>query len=105
MDEDYHTEVQMLQPGTVIPKPRMVSDDINTIYIELSRHVQQYLMASYYIMLIWSTLTFPVPQNLCSMVHLVLDGWTSPLVSSYLGLVIIWYENGTIHHAILEFIR
>lgn len=105
MDKDYHTEVQMLRPGTVIPKPKMVSNDINTMYIELSRHVQQYLMVSYYVMLIRSMLIFPGPQNLSSMVHLVLDGWTSPLVSSYLGLVIIWYENGTIHRAILEFIR
>lgn len=35
----------------------------------------------------------------------MLDGWTSPLVSSYLGLVIVWHENGKIHRAILEFIR
>ena len=34
----------------------------------------------------------------------MLDGWTTPLVSSYLGLVIVWHANGKIHHAILEFI-
>lgn len=104
-DEDYCTEVQMLRPGIVIPKPRAVSDDINSIYIELSRHVQQYFLASLYFMIIRSKLIHIASQNLNSMIHLVLDGWTSPLVSSYLGLVIIWYENGTIHRAILEFIR
>ncbi len=44
-------------------------------------------------------------QKLDSTIHLVLDGWTSPLVSSYLGLVVVWYEKGYIHRAILEFIR
>ena len=38
-------------------------------------------------------------------VHLAIDGWPSPLTSSYLGVVIIWYEAGKIHRAILEFLR
>jgi hypothetical protein len=38
------------------------------------------------------------------MIHLALDGWTSPLVSSYLGLVVIWFDQGIIHHSVLEFI-
>jgi len=44
-------------------------------------------------------------QSLNSAIHLVLDGWTSPIVSSYLGLVVVWYQDGLIHHAILEFIQ
>ena len=40
-----------------------------------------------------------------SAVHVVLDGWTAPLVSSYLGIVVVWYSEGVIHRAILEFIR
>ena len=40
-----------------------------------------------------------------SAIHLVLDGWTSPLISSYLGLVVVWCTNGKIHRAVLEFIR
>jgi len=44
-------------------------------------------------------------QQLNSTIHLVLDGWTSPLVSSYLGLVVVWFDQGQIHRAILEFIR
>lgn len=35
----------------------------------------------------------------------MLDGWTSPLIFAYLGLVIIWYAEGKINRAILEFIR
>lgn len=38
-------------------------------------------------------------------VHIVMDGWTSPLVSSILGIVVVWYVDGKIHRAILEFIR
>lgn len=37
--------------------------------------------------------------------HIALDGWTSPLVSTYLGIVVIWHETGNIHRAILEFVR
>jgi hypothetical protein len=36
---------------------------------------------------------------------LVLDGWTAPIVASFLGLVVVWYSNGIVHRAILEFIR
>ncbi|KDQ15994.1 hypothetical protein BOTBODRAFT_107592, partial [Botryobasidium botryosum FD-172 SS1] len=38
-------------------------------------------------------------------IHLALNGWTSPLVWAFLGLVIIWVEAGKMHRAILEFIR
>jgi len=44
-------------------------------------------------------------QTLGTAVHFAIDGWTSPLVTSYLGLVVIWYANGTINRAVLEFIR
>ncbi|KAF8219552.1 hypothetical protein L208DRAFT_1339232, partial [Tricholoma matsutake] len=37
-------------------------------------------------------------------IHLVLDGWTAPIVASFLGIVVVWYSNGIIHRAILEFI-
>ena len=36
---------------------------------------------------------------------MVLDGWTAPIVASFLGIVVVWYSNGIIHRAILEFIR
>ena len=46
-----------------------------------------------------------IPQSLGSMIHLVIDGWTAPLVASFPGIVVVWYDNGVIHRAILEFIR
>ncbi|KAF8958351.1 hypothetical protein BDZ97DRAFT_1668734, partial [Flammula alnicola] len=45
-DEDYRTEVQMLRPGTTLPRPKTVSRDINSIYLELSQHVRQYFIVS-----------------------------------------------------------
>ncbi|KAF9458249.1 hypothetical protein BDZ94DRAFT_1240160 [Collybia nuda] len=43
--------------------------------------------------------------TLGNMVHLVLDGWTAPVAASYLGLVVVWYAGGKIHHAVLEFVK
>ena len=40
-----------------------------------------------------------------STIHLVLDGWTAPIVASFLGIVVVWFEEGVIHRAVLEFIR
>lgn len=37
--------------------------------------------------------------------HFAIDGWTAPHVASYLGIVVIWYETGEIHRAILEFAK
>lgn len=44
-------------------------------------------------------------QNFAGFVHLALDGWTSPLVSSYLGIILIWYASGKIHRAVLEYLH
>ncbi|KAF8234103.1 hypothetical protein L208DRAFT_1061181, partial [Tricholoma matsutake] len=42
LDEDYQTEVQMLQPGMKVPHPMTVSWDVNAMYFEMSKHVQNY---------------------------------------------------------------
>ncbi|KAF8224923.1 hypothetical protein L208DRAFT_1508099, partial [Tricholoma matsutake] len=59
----------------------MVSHDIKAMYAEMSKHA------------------------LNSTIHRVLDGWTAPIVASFLGLVVVWFDEGVIHHAVLEFIR
>ncbi|KAF5315255.1 hypothetical protein D9619_006958 [Psilocybe cf. subviscida] len=86
-DSDYILEVLLLRPGTKIPDPSTVSRDIKHIYEQMALHVKNYFL------------------NIDGPVHLVLDGWTSPLIFAYLGLVIIWYADGNIHRTILEFIR
>ncbi|KAF8799387.1 hypothetical protein BYT27DRAFT_7217763 [Phlegmacium glaucopus] len=86
LDDDYKLEVEMLQPGTKIPHPMTVQRDLLYIYEQASIAVKNYFL------------------QLNSTVHLALDGWTSPLISSYLGLVVVWFDQGVIHRAILEFI-
>jgi hypothetical protein len=41
-DKYYKMEVEMLRPGTVIPHPTTVSQDIKHLYVELSKTVRQY---------------------------------------------------------------
>ncbi len=42
---------------------------------------------------------------MASTIYLVMDGWTSPIAASFLGIVVVWVQDGVIHQAILEFIR
>jgi hypothetical protein len=46
LDEDYHAEVQMLRPGTILPSPQIVSRDIKAIYYEMSKNVRNYFSVS-----------------------------------------------------------
>jgi len=43
-------------------------------------------------------------QGISSAIHIVLDGWTAPLVASYLGIIVVWSQDGLLHRAVLEFI-
>lgn len=45
------------------------------------------------------------PQKRNGAVHLVMDGWTSPILACYLGIVAIWFSAGKVHRCILEFAR
>jgi hypothetical protein len=45
-DKYYKMEVEMLRPGTVIPHPTTVSQDIKHLYVELSKTVRQYFKVS-----------------------------------------------------------
>ncbi|KIK75725.1 hypothetical protein PAXRUDRAFT_171927, partial [Paxillus rubicundulus Ve08.2h10] len=38
-------------------------------------------------------------------INLAIDGWTAPIVASYLGIVVIWVDKGTMFRAVLEFAR
>ena len=92
----------MLRPGTAAPNT--ISHDLNQIYLDMSIYVKNYFMVLHFFLSNKFKLLVK-GQSLNSGIHLVLDGWTSPIVSSYLGLVVVWYKNGLIHRAILEFIR
>ncbi|KAF8239995.1 hypothetical protein L208DRAFT_1235428 [Tricholoma matsutake] len=47
LDEDYQAEVEMLQPGTILPSPQTVSCDIKVIYAEMSKNVRNYFMVCF----------------------------------------------------------
>jgi hypothetical protein len=69
--------------------------------------MQEYFMVHFVISFfqwfasIANTFTF---QKRGRNVHLAIDGWTAPIVASYLGIVVIWYDKGKTWRAILEFI-
>ncbi|KAJ2923520.1 hypothetical protein H1R20_g13574, partial [Candolleomyces eurysporus] len=86
-DPLYVAEVEMLHPGTKLPDPTTVSHDVQLLYQEISKCVCQYF------------------KNLGNAIYLAVDGWTAPITASFLGVVLIWSEQGEIHHIILEFIR
>ncbi|KII90073.1 hypothetical protein PLICRDRAFT_108714 [Plicaturopsis crispa FD-325 SS-3] len=86
-DPDYLAEVQLLRPGTVVPHPSTVSRDARDIYLQASNHIKEY---------------FSKHEG---SIHLVVDGWTAPFATSYLGIVVVWYAEGKIWRSILEFIR
>jgi hypothetical protein len=104
LDEDYQAEVQMLRPGTEIPHPITISRDARTVYLELSKRVREYFVVNtnFFTSCSLSLSAFQCRNN---TVHIVMDGWTAPIVASFLGIVVVWYESGKIHRAILEFIR
>ena len=35
-------------------------------------------------------------KALNSTIHLVIDGWTAPIVASFLGIVVVWFSDGII---------
>ena len=80
-------EVNLLRPGTTLPSASTLSRDTLLLHTAMAQSVAQYF-ASY-----------------VGFIHLALDGWTSPLISSFLGTVLIWYAGGRIHRHILEFTR
>ncbi|KAF5352607.1 hypothetical protein D9756_006312 [Leucocoprinus leucothites] len=79
-------KVEMLQAGAIPLSPQMVSHDTQWLYPLMSGGVCKYF------------------QDLDQALHIVLDGWTVPIIALYLGLVVVWYDRGEIHRTILKFI-
>jgi hypothetical protein len=53
-------------------------------------------------MMIWG---LSVVQSNRGRIHLAVDGWTSPNVISFLGVVVCMATDGRIHTYILDFIN
>jgi len=102
-DPFYAQEVHMLRPGTKLPSPSTVSRDVAAMYENGSEIVKQYFSVSSNILS--GSTADPFDQEFVGAVHLVIDGWTSPLMASYLGIVVTWFSGGMLHRWILEFVR
>lgn len=44
-------------------------------------------------------------QKYDGVIHVQADGWQAPLITSFMGIVIMWYDEGKIWRAVLEFCR
>jgi hypothetical protein len=44
LDDDYQTEVDMLRPGTVVPHPTIIQQDLINIYVHMSTFVMNYFL-------------------------------------------------------------
>ena len=104
-DPYYVQEVEMLRPGTKLPSPATVSRDVKAMYGVGAEVVREYFLVCNLSVLISVCLYSQVKQKHNSAVHLVMDGWTSPILACYLGIVAIWFCSGRVHRCILEFAR
>jgi hypothetical protein len=44
-------------------------------------------------------------QSIKHRLHIALDGWTSPNVTSFLGVTVQYFEKGDIHSLVLDFVK
>ncbi|KAG9079673.1 hypothetical protein FRC06_007593 [Ceratobasidium sp. 370] len=86
-DKFHRMEVEYLRPGTTLPSSSTISRDVKTIYAKYAPRVREYFL------------------SVNSAVHLAIDGWTSPISESYLGIIAVWFDKLEIHRCILEFVR
>ena len=86
-DEEFREILVMLYSAVEIHSHQTVARDITDMYtrsrIAIAHHLQS------------------VKQRL----HLLLDGWTSPNVISFLGVTVTYFEKGEIHSFILDFVK
>lgn len=107
-DPEYLLEVEMLHPGTIVPSPSTVARDINAIYLAASEKVKDHFKACFSLFLhqvMRSINDWFALKDFDGVVHIQVDGWQSPLVTSFMGVILIWYEGGKIWRVTLEFCR
>ncbi|KAF8162050.1 hypothetical protein K438DRAFT_1731315, partial [Mycena galopus ATCC 62051] len=86
-DKWYRMEVELLRPGTIPPSPKVVQRDISTLYIEYAKVVRWYF------------------DKRDRAIHCIVNGWTSPIDTAYLGCGLQWEQDGEVFFMVLEFIR
>ena len=95
----------MLYAKVETPSQTTVSWDIKEIYGISKVHVGEYLQVhrSRYLLPLHLTLVFEL-KNYLGCIHLGFDGWTSPNIFSFLGVVVHIAPKGELQSFILDFI-
>jgi hypothetical protein len=97
--------VSLLRPGTSVPSPQTTSRDVTHIYNQISLSVRDRFQVMISYLYRYDGNNLILLQDIDTAMHLAVDGWTSPLSASFLGIVVFWYEGAKIWSSILEFIQ
>ena len=87
LDDDYHTEVEMLCPGTVLPHPTTIQCDLIDIYIHMSTFVMNYFMVIFFFLLHLQKLN-NISRHLILLFMLHWMDGQAPLLLPTLGLLL-----------------
>ncbi|KAF8593275.1 hypothetical protein BDV93DRAFT_447031 [Ceratobasidium sp. AG-I] len=79
--------VRLLRADASVPTPHTVSNDLARIYNQVAVSIQEKF------------------KEMDIAFHLAIDGWSSPLTASFLGVIVFWFEEGKIWRCVLEFIQ
>lgn len=86
-DRELRQILTMLFAAVHIHSRQTVSKDISDMYERSRRAIALHL------------------RSLPHRIHLTLDGWTSSNIISFLGVTVRYFEKGTIHGFVLDFVR
>ncbi len=86
-DEPLQDMFKMLYAKVEVPSAKTVSRDVKEVWAISRTEVASFL------------------QRLKSAIHIAFDGWTSPNVISYLGVVVMYEHEGLLSSLLLDFVR
>ncbi|KAG8777328.1 hypothetical protein FRC12_000433 [Ceratobasidium sp. 428] len=79
--------MHLLHPDTLVPCPQTVLSDLTQIYNHLLVSIRELF------------------QEITTAMHLAIDGWTSLLTASFLGIVVFWHQGMMLWCSVLDFIH
>ncbi|PIL25420.1 hypothetical protein GSI_13310 [Ganoderma sinense ZZ0214-1] len=86
-DAEFREVLHMLYAKARLPSRVTVSRDVQAIHAMAKANVIEMF------------------NGLPSKIHVAVDGWTSPNVTSFLGVTAHWHDEAEINHVILDFIK
>ncbi|CAE6452312.1 unnamed protein product [Rhizoctonia solani] len=86
-DQLFFNIVHMLWPDAVVPTPHTLSSDLLYIFGLATTRIRDTFL------------------QMETGAHLAIDGWSSPLTASFLGVVVFWRSGSTMWRSVLDFIH